>query len=223
MLSLRGKKERTILVLGPPHSGKSTFSYLLFRALRNQGDDAALVDADLPSPTYRAYEMASDEEMGHVYVTPHRNKLAQPVPLGLFRNTVGNMIRFVKERGLIIVDGLGKHTDLTDFLLGLCCFLVVVCKHDISPSDLEECGFVDDVALHPFKFYSIRFPTSFMITSHLDKAEDFVDEKDMQAALRGLERTQIVCGDVSGMPTDTLEAIEKIASCIRWKVKERAC
>lgn len=101
MASLSDKKKRTILVLGPPHSGKSTFSCLLFRALRGQGEDAALIDADAILPTYRAYNMVSNQEHDHLYATPHRGKRRAP-PLEVYKNYVKGVLWFVREEGPVV-------------------------------------------------------------------------------------------------------------------------
>jgi adenylate kinase family enzyme len=206
------KKSRTVLVLGPPHSGKSTFSYLLFHSLRLLGHDAALVDADVMSPTLRCYDMMSEEEKDHVYPTMNRRKLTQEPPLKTYKRFVRTALDFVIEKGVIILDGLGKHTTLTDLLLQYGGSVVVVSRKEISDDELIEHGFHHDHAEHPFDFYKRLVDMVLTIESSMEPVPPFFKKETREALLHGLRREVVIHGDTSKIPNDSLKVIEEIGS-----------
>lgn len=52
-MSARGV-DRTVLILGPPNSGKTIFAFLLCEELRRLGNEAAIVECDYFSFSVRA-------------------------------------------------------------------------------------------------------------------------------------------------------------------------
>jgi len=212
--SLKGKIERTLLILGPPHSGKSVFSYLLFKMLRNLGNDCALVDCDIFSPTLRAYQFVSDDEDEHTYCTPHAGKRIG-IPIDVFRSYVTGVLGLVIELGAIVLDGIGKHTDATDFLLELTTNLLIVCRDAITNKELEEHGFtIKGSVYHPFDFYKRRKNKIIRIVSYLGSDNANFDQKSLNGRLYGLRRKVIRKGNIDNIPTGTHDAVLSIAKFV---------
>lgn len=208
---MSSKAERTLLVLGPPHSGKSVFAYLLFKTLLNLGNDCALVDGDLFSPTLRPYNFGTKQEQDHIYVAGHYGKRRR-IPIDVYSSDISNTMFFVIERGAIVLDGLGRHTDATEFLLEVSARLFVVCRDEIDNGELEKCHYkIEDSLCHPFEFYRDRKDDIIKVTSHLATTTTSFDERSLESSLCGLRRRAIRNGNVDNIPESTRNTMEEIA------------
>jgi len=61
--------------------------------------------------------MLSSEEDKHVYLPPNYQKLGGDVDVSVYSTIIDYMFMSIRESGIIIMDGLGKHTDKTVVLL----------------------------------------------------------------------------------------------------------
>lgn len=207
------KTARTLLVLGPPHSGKSVFSYLLFNMIREQGNDCALVDCDHFSPTLRAHNFVSDDEDKHTYKTSHFGK-RKNIPIDVFANSIRDLITFyVTETGAIVLDGIGMHTEATERLLEFADSLFVVCRDDICADELRKCRFTRDHAeLHPFAFYRNKKDKIINITSCVGCGDSNFNENTLVCTLFNLRRRALKKGRITGIPQSTRDAVSSIAA-----------
>lgn len=216
MSTLLDRYKRAILIIGPPHSGKSVFAYLLFKYLREIGNDAALFDCDIFGPTFRSYKLLSEDEERHLYPVPNYGKLEEDVPLEIFKGYIDYPFFAVREKGIIVMDGLGKHSEKTKALLGRAECLVIVCKSELSNEEIEMCGYkTNDSLKHPFEFYSKEKPHTMKITTHRSEGSPYADLQNLQAELCGLSRNAIQDGKVVSIPRGTCEVILSIAKYIR--------
>ena len=95
-----------VVCLGPPKSGKTVFSYLLFKQLRELGNDSCIIEADFYSPTLRRAGRknmlsAEEEEFALFPITTHKKnyspeKYAQL--MDLFVGFVDQQINPLTER-----------------------------------------------------------------------------------------------------------------------------
>ncbi|MDV3292949.1 MAG: hypothetical protein LYZ70_01605 [Nitrososphaerales archaeon] len=206
---------RSILALGPPHSGKSVLSYLLFKYLRSNGNDAALFDCDIFSPTFRVHHIASEDELRHIYCPPNAQKLAEDVPLTVFEKVMEYTFLSVREKGIIVMDGLGKHSDKTQALLNRTQTIVIVCKDGCPEAELISCGYTrDGRGCLPSEFYSGAKPISFRVTTRIGVGESNVNYENRTAELYGLSRSGIVRGDIISIPNNTCEIVKGIMRLI---------
>ena len=213
------KKSRTLLCLGPPHSGKSVFCYILFKFLRQLENDACVMDGDYYSPTYRRLrvnEFADPDEQGCVYTTPNAKKLEKLTEEN-FRNIAHSIHALIENEGVIVVDGLGRHSSSTESLLQLAEILIVLCpiRFDIEHGS-EECSYIQDGrAIHPFAFYRNRCQKLIKITTHYhgDKTAYF-DENRLEGELYDLDRDVIKKGNIDKIPMQTRDTILRIAEFI---------
>ncbi len=211
-MSTKGRLDRTILTLGPPHSGKSVFAYLLFKFLREFGDDTALFDCDIFGPTFRAHNLASDEEAKHIYLTPNYYGPPTDIPLATFENFIELNFLTVRERGLIILDGLGKHSDKTKALLKRSKRLAILCKNELTNEQMDECGYkVKGTPTHPFEFYGGPDERVLQITTYKDSGDSEADLTALTGKLFGLSREAIDGGRILSIPKTTCETIRTIA------------
>jgi len=217
---VKKKKERSVLCLGPPHGGKSVFCYLLFKCLRELGNDARLMDADYYAPTLRQYDFASPEENKYIIMTPNSYK-PESLTNDVFSRLAHIIHDFIENKGVIIIDGVGKFTKSTKSLLELAHMLIVLCpiKYDIKTTS-KECGYVQEgVALHPFEFYEKKIKKCMKIKTHYrDQKIAFFDEKKLEGELYDLKRSKIKKGKILNIPEETLDTIKEIADFIinKW-------
>lgn len=203
---------RTLLVLGPAHSGKSVFSYLLFKFLREQGDDTALIDCDIFSPTFRPYKMTSVDEDKHVYVPPNSNKMPEDIEQDLYRNLIHYNLLAVRERGIIIMDGLGKHTDKTEVLLEKARYLAIVCRDGLLDNDMYSSNYiVEGKPTHPFEFYSKRVDNCLRLTTYEEGNNATFNTGSLEGELSSLLRPAIEEGNIDRIPEETRAQIRTIA------------
>lgn len=219
MFTGKSKIKRTILCLGPPHSGKSVFSYLLFKAFRFLGDDTRIMDGDFYSPTFRRKrieEYVSEDERDYIITTPNAQKLNS-----LTEETFGKLAHAIHElienNGVIVLDGIGLHSDSTESLLKLADNLIILCKQDFN---IEEnsviCKYIrDDTHLHPFNFYDIYTEKCMKIVTHYKNEKSaYFNENILHGELYDLDRDIINKGDISGIPEETRKTILDIANYI---------
>lgn len=213
------KKSRTVLCLGPPHSGKSVFSYLLFKFLRGLGNDCCVMEGDYYSPTYRrlrVHEFASPDEEKYIIVTPNLQKLDN-LKEETFHNLSHSIHDLIEFRGVIVIDGLGRHSRSTESLLELAEVLIVLCPDQFCvETDSEECCYVkDSKKLHPFDFYANWKEKCIMIRTHYrDKKRAFFDESQLAGELFDLDRDVIERGNTEKIPEATRSAISEIGKYI---------
>ncbi len=210
------KIEKTVLCLGPPHSGKSVFCYLLFKSLRELGNDVFVMDCDYYAPTYKRIglgRLVDPEELDHIIATPHRGKLSR-IKETNYCSQVQMNHDFADNQGVIILDGLGKHTTSTECLMKLANTLIVLCPFPFDPAtDSEECCFVrEGENLHPFDFYAGRKKQYITIATHYgsQKRASF-NQGQCSGELYDLDINAIKEGNVDGIPVKTRDVIREIA------------
>lgn len=215
MSALQQRFERAILVLGPKHSGKSVFSYLLFKSLREMNNDSALVECDVFGPTFRAHSIGSPEEQEFIYPAPNWHKMPEDVPLEAFEGGIDLHLLSVREKGALILDGLGKHSDKTHALLKRARYLAIVCKDHLGADSMTSDGYVQGgTPIHPFVFYDPRNTNNFKVTTYLEVGISNVDLNNRVASLHCLSRNAIRDGSVNAIPEHALRAIGLIAQYI---------
>jgi len=214
------KKARTVLCLGPPHSGKSVFGYILFRSLRARGNEACVMDADYYSPTYRRVkieEFASQDEIAHIITTPNAVKLTKLKEQN-FRNLAHAIHDAIEHEGIVVLDGLGRHSSSTEALLELADMLVVLCPNQFSVNNAEakQCLYVKDrINVHPFDFYRGRGKKYIRIKTHFhNEKKAYFDECRLEGELFDLDRDIIHQGNIDRIPAETRETILQIADFI---------
>ena len=213
------KKARTILCLGPPHSGKSVFCYLLFKFLRELSNDACVMDGDYYSPTYRRLrieEFASSEECDHIISTPNATKLDK-LTEETFHRVCHSIHDLIEHKGIIVLDGVGRHTRSAESLLQLAEILIVLCPdHFDVETGSKECFYVQNCRkLHPFVFYSNRREKYIEIRTHYhDEKKAYFDEDKLEGELFDLEKKVIKKGNIDKIPKGTRDTILQIANFI---------
>lgn len=214
------KIDRSLLCLGPPHSGKSVFCYLLFKCLRELGNDACIMDADYYAPTLRRYDFASLEENEYLIMTPHSTK-PEHLTHDNFRRLAHSIHDFIENKGVIIIDGVGKFSDSTKSLLELAHMSIILCpnKYDVKTTS-KECGYIQEgVDLHPFEFYEKESKMCMKIKTHFrGQRIAFFNEEKLEGELYDLKRNQINKGRILKIPKKTLETIKEIAKFVinKW-------
>lgn len=202
-------------MLGPPHSGKSVFSYLLFKSLRDRQNDAALIDCDVYSPTVRPYKLASAEEDKHVYVPPNSGKLEVSIDEQVYSSVIDFNFIAVREQGVIVLDGLGKHTEMTEVLLKKAGSLAIICREPLLPDEMLKYGYVNGtVPEHPFIFYEKKIPRPLKVTTHLTGVMSSFTIGSLEGVLCGLDRNEIKEGVIHDIPADSISQISSIASLL---------
>ncbi|WP_287689092.1 hypothetical protein [Metallosphaera javensis (ex Sakai et al. 2022)] len=118
------------------------------------GNDAALLDCDIPSPTFRRYDILSNEENQHAYLTPNYSKPTEEINPEMYENIIDLNLAAVIEKGIIVMDGLGKHSRLTDALIKRSKALIVLSKHNLTQDEMKSSNYViNGNPTHPFTFY----------------------------------------------------------------------
>ena len=220
------KRERTVLCLGPPHSGKSVFSYLLFKFLRELRNKACLMDGDYYSPTHRRRikDYASPEEVVYIITTPNIAKLSK-LTHKVFRNLAHSIHASIEFKGIIVLDGIGKHSESTESLLELASILVVLCPNQFSTENsAKECGYAkNDKKMHPFDFYSKecekysinRSEKCIKIITHFhDRERTSFDQDRLEGEVYGLDWSVIKSGNIDKIPHETRNTVLEIARLI---------
>lgn len=213
------KKERTVLCLGPPHSGKSVFSYLLFKFLRGLGNDACLMDGDYYSPTLRRLRLtdfASPNEVNYIVTTPNAVKLDNLTEKN-FHNLSHSIHASIEFKGIIVLDGIGRHSKSTESLLELAELLIVLCPNNFDvENSSEKCGYMrNERKIHPFGFYlNYREKYIQIITHYHDKDRAFFDRNKLVGELFDLDREVIKKGNIDKIPEETKDATNQIAETI---------
>lgn len=208
---------RTILCLGPPHSGKSVFAYLLATRLRSIRNDTALLDCDVFSPTTNRM-IAPSDRAEWVYLTPNWGKPTEDIPLGSYQGLIDTMFRTVTQRGVVIMDGVGRFTEHTRFLLTYSERVIVVCRESISPSTLKTLGYHDSGGPRPPRQLVEDLGRQVLgVTTRLDRGEAAFDRTTRSATVWGLRKSAIRNGVVDGIPAETLSVIAELAEfCDAW-------
>ena len=211
------RKSRTVLCLGPPHSGKSVFSYILFKNLRKLGNDACLMDCDYYSPTLRrrADEIADQDDNIHIYTTPYARKM--DINEDTYSRLCQTIFDTIVEEGVIVLDGIGRHTSSTKVLLTLTDKLIVLSASSFNVEiDGEKCYYVkEEKAVHPFDFYAAASDKCIKITTYCRKEErSSFEPKTMQGELFDLDWNLIHRGNIEKIPERTRKMIARISQFI---------
>jgi len=211
------RNARTLLCLGPPHSGKSVFAFVLFKHLRKLGNDACIMDCDYYSPTYRRIriaEFAGSSDNEHIYTTPNCRKLHKLTEDNYCRLSQ-SIYDSIEEEGVIVLDGIGLHTKSTDFLLSLANMLIVLCPSKFKVDvDSKRCCYVrEGKPIHPFEFYhGLKNKTVTVTTYYQDEKKVSFDPKGLCGELYNLDRDAILEGNFEKIAKDTIDMILQIAS-----------
>lgn len=67
------------------------------------------MDADYYAPTLRQYDFASPEENEYLIMTPNSNK-PESLTDDVFSRLAHTIHDFIENKGVIIIDGIGKFT-----------------------------------------------------------------------------------------------------------------
>jgi hypothetical protein len=205
-----------VLCLGPPHSGKSVFCYVLFKILLELENDSVIMDADYYSPTLRRLridEFTNLAERARLILTPFLDKQTS-ITEESFSVVVRELHSWINRKGVIVVDGIGKHSKSTEALLDLADNLILVCPDGFDvDAKAKEVGYVEDsVCKHPFDFYDKWKKKTIKIVSHCDCHElANLDEKNLTANLFGLRREAIQNASIEEIPQKTRDVIKQIA------------
>ena len=180
------------------------------------GNDACVMDCDYYAPTYRRFGLGTlvdPEEFNHVIPTVHKEKLMQLEEENFCRAVCINY-DFIDHQGVIVLDGIGKHTASTECLLKLANILIVLCLDSFNPAtNSEACCFVKkDKKLHPFDFYVGRKKKFIrIVTYYRSRKRASFDQNQCKGELFDLDIGVIKQGNCEGIPHKTKEAIREIA------------
>ena len=213
MIDFQERYKRTILVLGPPNSGKSVFSYLLFKSLRETGNDAALFDCDVYAPTFRRTDLLSPLEMKHLYCPSNAEKLEVKVPLLTYQTLVDYNFMAVRETGVIVMDGMGMYDEKTQDLIRRARSICVVCRNILDNEKLMKCNYLKDgKPQHPFEFYKSKVEKLIKITTFekAEEGESVFESANLSANLYALSRDGIVRGELRSIPRTTYERVSDL-------------
>lgn len=184
------------------------------------------MDGDYYSPTHRRRieEYANPDEALYIITTPNIAKLSKLTHEN-FSNLAHSIHASIESKGVIVLDGIGKHSKSTDSLLELANILIVLCpdKFCVEHSS-EECGYVNkDEKIHPFDFYygqcekyGINASTKYIrIRTHFhDKRNASFDQDKLEGELLDLDWGVIKNGKVERIPQGTRDTILGIAKLI---------
>ena len=214
---MKNKKERTILILGSPHSGKTVFSFLLFFALNELGNDCELICGDAYSPPKRKEVVNEGPLHEFIYTLPYNHKVN--IPHKVYKNNIDFFFKIIRRNGKIVLDGIGMHDESTEFLLSNSSILIVLCSGEIQDKDLVKNKFIiDDKPVHPFEFYKDTKKKIINITTYLPASKKVsFDPETCQGQLCSLikSRDRIV----GKVPKKTIKVIKEIADFIldKWR------
>ena len=184
------------------------------------------MDGDYYSPTHRRRieEYAAPEEVAYIFTTPNITKLNK-LTHKIFRNVAHSIHALIESKGIIILDGIGKHSRSTDSLLELASILVVLCPDQFNvESDSKECGYTEnEKEMHPFNFYckecekfDINSSEKYIkIRTHFHNRRNASFNKDkLEGELFDLDWRVIKKGNIDGIPRETRDTIREIAKLI---------
>ena len=195
------------------------FSYILFKYLLELGNDACVMDGDYYAPTYRRIrieEFASPDEYVRIFTTPNAVKLTK-ITEDNFRRGVQSTHDLIEYEGIIVLDGIGKHSGSTEALLDLADMLIVLCsdRFDVT-TESGACSYIKNIkAVHPFDFYAGKKEKYISIKTHYqnEKAASF-NSGSLTAELFDLEISSIKKGNIDMIPIETRRTIREIAEYI---------
>ena len=137
----------------------------------------------------------------------------------MYKNNIDFFFRIIIRNGIIVLDGIGKHDESTDFLLENSSMLIVLCSGEIKDKDLVNNKFIiDGKPVHPFEFYKDTKKKIINITTYLSASKRVsFDPKTCHGQLCSLikGRDRIV----GKVPKKTIKVIKQIADFIldKWK------
>ena len=179
------------------------------------------MDCDYYSPTLRrrADEIANQDDIEHMYMTPHSKKM--DINEAHYRNLSQAIFDTIVEEGVIVLDGIGRHDSSTGVLLALTDKLIVLCKDSFNVDvEGEQCHYLKEKkAMHPFDFYTSTSGKCIKITTYYKSEEkSSFDQKRLQGELFDLDWNSIQRGNVEKIPSRTNETIVKIGKFIldKW-------
>lgn len=181
------------------------------------GNDSSIMDGDYYAPTYRRIkDFASPDEDSRIFTTPHAMKLTN-LQEDIFRESVQSTHNLIVYEGVIVLDGVGKHSGSTEALLNLADILIVLCSNtfDVSADSASSHYIKDEKAVHPFLFYKGKKDKYICIKTHYqDKKVAYFDPESLTAELYDLEITSVKKGNIDLIPIDTRRTIKEIATYI---------
>jgi hypothetical protein len=182
-----------------------------------QGKDPALFDCDIKAPTFRRFELVSVDESKRIYTTPNAEKGDVEFPLESYKSFVDLTLLLVRSKGLILMDGMGRHDAMVEYLLERAASVIVVCQDSLSEDQMRKCKYLrsDGVAQHPFEFYSAFKKPVTKIRTFLDGDGARFDSGSSTLALYGLDRSRINKGEIHGIPERTLVCVDEFARTLR--------
>jgi len=195
------------------------FSYILFKSLLELGNDACVMDGDYYSPTYRKVrieEFAGPDEQTRIFTTPNAVKLSK-LTEDNFRRCVQSTHDLIEYEGIIVLNGIGKHSGSTEALIDLADMLIVLCsdRFDVA-TESGECSFIKKKhPLHPFDFYKGRKKKYISIETHYQNAQIASFKSDsLTAQLFDLKISSVKKGNIDLIPIETRRTIREIAAYI---------
>jgi hypothetical protein len=181
------------------------------------------MDGDYYSPTYgrvRILELASPDEYDHIIVTPNAKKLTK-LTEEVFSRVAHSIHELIENEGVIVLDGIGKHSKSTESLLELADIIIVLCSAVFNvETDSEKCFYtIEENRLHPFDFYKGKRSKFIRIkTYYHNERKAIFDEGKLEGVLFDLDREMIRRGNIDKIPHESRDTILQIAEFIlnRW-------
>jgi hypothetical protein len=177
------------------------------------------MDADYYSPTFtrlRVTEFAAPEEIDHIIQTPNPTKLEE-LSEDVYQGLCSNIHAMIEHKGIIVVDGVGKHTKSTESLLQLAEIFIVLCPAQFEvEKESKQLGFVkNEVPMHPFDFYRKAKKKYLQISTHFkNNRVAYFDKDRLQGELFDLNRDLIKKGNVESIPAETRAVVVEIAKVV---------
>ena len=177
------------------------------------------MDGDYYSPTYRRLrieQFASPDEYDHIISTPNATKLDKLTEEN-FHRLSHSIHDLIEHNGIIVLDGVGRHTRSTESLLQLAEMLVVLCPDLFSvKTSSEECFYIKNGKKeHPFDFYLNRRDKYIKIRTHFhDVKKAYFDEDKLEGEVFDLDTKVIKKGNIDKIPQETRDTILQIAKFI---------
>lgn len=127
------------------------------------------MDGDYFASTYLRIKnfASSDEVTNHIYTTPLGAKINN-LTKDMFHQISHITHDFIIHDGIIIIDGVGKHTRSTESFLELADMLIILCPNDFEKkTDSKELGYIKKgKPIHPFDFYNDKRDKYIQIITH---------------------------------------------------------
>jgi hypothetical protein len=178
------------------------------------------MDCDYYSPTLRRKfdEIADQDDNLHIYTTPNAGKIE--INDDIYRLLCQTTFDTIAEEGVIVLDGIGRHTSTTKFLMTLTDRLIVLCASSFNVEiDGKKCSYLKkEKSMHPFEFYTATSQKCIKMTTYYrnEKKSSF-DPKTMQGELFDLDWNLIYRGNIEKIPKPTNDTIAKIGQFILEK------